>query len=222
MYLANEFLSQKFPHIVPPLPSSTCNGQQSSANFNFSRTKTVVPFHLEALRSTKWDGRFQILRVSDHLTYYLDGAHTLESLKITTKWFQEITSESNVRILVFNVTGQRSSVDHLKPIADSGVIDLAVFCPCIASRNASTVDNWSALENEKDPTEDCKRHAETWESLQNTSPSVVFPDATQVTSYIEQMVEQQAPHIRISVLITGSLHLVGSFLCVLDPNRNDE
>ncbi|KAG8249877.1 hypothetical protein J6590_012189 [Homalodisca vitripennis] len=93
----------------------------------------------EGIKSCSWPGRYQVLtRKSDHgsCTYYLDGAHTLESVELCVQWFRQIINKDQNRsscryILVFNVTGDRKPTDLLVPLM-SCQFDSAFFCPNIS------------------------------------------------------------------------------------------
>lgn len=68
----------------------------------------------------KWPGRNQIIK-SDNgkITYYLDGAHTNESIQQFIEWFSELKkNDENFRneknVLLFNYTGERDSETFLK------------------------------------------------------------------------------------------------------------
>ncbi|CAH8435379.1 unnamed protein product [Schistosoma rodhaini] len=68
--------------------------------------------------SARWPGRWQIV-VRKNITYYLDGAHTVESLQSAIKWFQNKSFASNnsrrpIRIIIFTVTGPRDPKPFLK------------------------------------------------------------------------------------------------------------
>lgn len=48
----------------------------------------------EALKSCNWPGRFQILNkktIHGNSTYYLDGAHTKESIELCAEWFNDLS-----------------------------------------------------------------------------------------------------------------------------------
>lgn len=62
-------------------------------------------------------GRFQKIE-KNNMTFFLDGAHTKESMEICTTWFKKQTAKSNdvVNILVFNVTGDRDSAAILSSL----------------------------------------------------------------------------------------------------------
>ena len=55
-----------------------------------------------------WPGRNQIIKSADNVTYYLDGAHTVESIDQFIKWFKEEDCDRDARnVLLFNYTGYR-------------------------------------------------------------------------------------------------------------------
>ncbi|XP_046331708.2 folylpolyglutamate synthase, mitochondrial-like isoform X1 [Haliotis rufescens] len=85
-----------------------------------------------------WPGRNQILS-RPGVTYYMDGAHTIESIQQQCmEWFQQASKKEAskhkgrvCRILVFNATRDRNStalLSILKPLN----FDAAVFCPNLA------------------------------------------------------------------------------------------
>lgn len=79
--------------------------------------RTVGEKFVEAFRKCQFAGRFQKIE-RDNLTYFLDGAHTRESMEICTKWFskQIENSKGAVNVLVFNVTGERDSAAILSSL----------------------------------------------------------------------------------------------------------
>jgi len=50
----------------------------------------------QALEDVEWLGRYQILNISPNLTYFLDGAHTIESIQLCSKWFLGIYPNSQL------------------------------------------------------------------------------------------------------------------------------
>ncbi len=73
-----------------------------------------------SLVSCKWPGRNQIIQSANkNITYYLDGAHTIESIEQFINWFLNLkkndanfVSERNV--LLFNYTGDRDPEKFLE------------------------------------------------------------------------------------------------------------
>lgn len=80
--------------------------------------KFVDEKFVEAFRRCQFEGRFQQIKADDHLTYFLDGAHTKESMEICTSWFKKQIERTKdaINVLVFNVTGDRDSAAILKSL----------------------------------------------------------------------------------------------------------
>lgn len=72
---------------------------------------------IEAFKNCQFAGRFQKIEC-DHLTYFLDGAHTKDSMEICADWFKKQikSSDDAINILVFNVTGDRDSAAILSSL----------------------------------------------------------------------------------------------------------
>ncbi|CAH1398419.1 unnamed protein product [Nezara viridula] len=89
----------------------------------------------KVLLSCQIPGRCHVLRENGNkLCYYLDGAHTVESMEVAKNWFQETSSKNALRILIFNVTGGRSPISLLKMLVDCQFSE-AIFCTnCISEK----------------------------------------------------------------------------------------
>ncbi|XP_075416864.1 folylpolyglutamate synthase, mitochondrial [Tenrec ecaudatus] len=230
------------------------------------------------LRDTEWPGRTQVLR-RGALTWYLDGAHTTSSVKACVRWFRQalrgqerLSSGPEVRVLLFNATGDRDRVALLK-LLQPCQFDYAVFCPNLTevspTGNADqqnftvTLDqvllrclehqqHWSTLAGEqaspghwRPPSPDpdgppsllrprCPLHT-------HSTSSLVFSCISHALQWISQgrdpvfqlpgpprgllthpVVGSGASVLReaaaIHVLVTGSLHLVGGVLKLLEPS----
>jgi folylpolyglutamate synthase len=107
----------------------------------------------KGLKEVKWPGRGQILPVTEtkyapqttnKLGWYLDGAHTIESLETCAEWFKTIASkkEGDVsRILVFNCTHGRDSgklLQVISKIQPNVQFDHVVFSTNITFRQGYT------------------------------------------------------------------------------------
>uniref|UniRef100_A0A8D2NMQ4 Folylpolyglutamate synthase n=1 Tax=Zosterops lateralis melanops TaxID=1220523 RepID=A0A8D2NMQ4_ZOSLA len=86
------------------------------------------------LRDTEWLGRTQVLSHGP-VTWYLDGAHTTSSIQACVRWFRQAALNqekpqdgSEVRVLLFNATGDRDTAALLKLLVPCH-FDYAVFCP---------------------------------------------------------------------------------------------
>lgn len=81
-----------------------------------------------------WPGRCQVV-VRHNITFHIDGAHTVDSLKLCVDWFNDRTKTSQrKKILIFNSTGERDAHEMLNII--NGNVDQfyeALFTPNISS-----------------------------------------------------------------------------------------
>ncbi|ORY44671.1 FolC bifunctional protein [Rhizoclosmatium globosum] len=79
---------------------------------------------VKGLEGASWPGRAQTLRVEEfpNSVFYLDGAHTPESLSVCGEWYEEVLrkeggdSANERNILIFYCTGGRSGDELLAPL----------------------------------------------------------------------------------------------------------
>lgn len=92
---------------------------------------------VKGLQDTVWLGRTQVLQRGP-ISYYIDGAHTNNSIMACVRWFQQVAlneekagAGSVVRVLLFNAMGERDTAALLKLLQPCH-FDYAVFCPNIS------------------------------------------------------------------------------------------
>lgn len=206
----------------------------------------------DALLNCYWPGRCQIL-IYRNITLYIDGAHTVDSLKLCVDWFNSQTQfklvinlrknlsflikysnflasfRNQKKILIFNSTGARNPKEMLNLINRNIEFHDALFTPNISSQSIQTkgesfipkkltshlifkcfilfADNTfrfvqpdRSLENSK-----C------WKELPNTNKTQAFTCIADLFKYLRNNYGGE----EISVLVTGSLHLVGEVLRTL-------
>ncbi|XP_030913174.1 folylpolyglutamate synthase, mitochondrial [Geospiza fortis] len=238
---------------------------------------------IQGLRDTEWLGRTQVLSHGP-VTWYLDGAHTTSSIQACVRCFPQAALSqdkphdgSEVRVLLFNATGDRDTAALLKLLVPCH-FDYAVFCPNfteVSVANNADQQNFNVtLENALTR---CLENQRTWTRLLEekvgqdpwlpsplrvggllqpapprgslllvpaaprplNSPALVFPCLAQALRWVAQGRDPQLaaptasgahPHPAASsgavllreaaaarVLVTGSLHLVGGALRLLEP-----
>ncbi|CAG5116621.1 unnamed protein product, partial [Candidula unifasciata] len=93
---------------------------------------------IRGLSTCKWPGRAQTI-ARKNVTYYLDGAHTKESMELCASWFREAADQERkhlsgkvVRVLVFFTAPERDPEVLIYPMKDCE-FDAAVFCPFVVS-----------------------------------------------------------------------------------------
>ncbi|XP_034548266.1 folylpolyglutamate synthase, mitochondrial-like [Notolabrus celidotus] len=196
---------------------------------------------LTGLQETEWLGRNQKLRRGS-VTYYLDGAHTSDSMQACVSWFRQETlhrnKTTNIRVLLFNTTGERDSAALLRLLLPCH-FDYALFCPNISDTPAGG----SAAQHSSSEcvhTARCRDNLRIWQTLNSSetlhpqhrhlvarsvSRSLVFPCILSALHWIRQTEQLQSTEAldrmreggQVSVLVTGSLYLVGGALRHLEP-----
>jgi hypothetical protein len=115
--------------------NNNCNGSQTERDSiqELSIDLRKLPKEtLLGLANTRWPGRYQVFPSvggDPDLIYFLDGAHTKESIGLCAKWFSETstnmqlqlerTSQEKVkvyRMMIFNITGRRNASELILPL----------------------------------------------------------------------------------------------------------
>ncbi|XP_014284335.1 folylpolyglutamate synthase, mitochondrial isoform X2 [Halyomorpha halys] len=188
------------------------NGSHSSYN----RTEINQEKEKVLLNCTT-PGRCQVLRENgNNVCYYLDGAHTVESMEVAKQWFQENSSKNAKRILIFNVTGGRSPISLLKMLVECQFSE-AIFCTnCISEKEddlpEDLVSKGTCLE---EACNKVKENLNAWKSVGGSNGHAVTSVAEAIF-----LAKQLSNGQSTGVLFTGSLHLVGSALFLLRPDHD--
>lgn len=196
-----------------------------------AKSPLPAPFR-KGLEEVRWAGRCEIRHETNpSLAWHIDGAHTLDSIDVAARWFGEQVSaqqqRSKPRILLFNqqnrdASGLATALHKTlgTALGSNSPFTHVVFCtnvtfkeagykPDLVSINSNASDvNRLVVQNQL---------AETWRAL---DPSC----AIEVKGTIEEAVEWCRSIARESgsseeetvVLATGSLHLVGGVIDVLE------
>ncbi|MCP9263034.1 Folylpoly-gamma-glutamate synthetase [Dirofilaria immitis] len=181
----------------------------------------VVPQKfLDGIRLCHWQGRSQIIKRGS-VTYYLDGAHTPKSLECCIKWFLNEKQKARrswesdpFQILLFHCTSSRDPATFLSELSKYN-FSLALFCPVrlnpvmdlYCDRANYTLSTHGQLAKVAD-------HAAMWRNFNFADSTAEEFDCVQKAMVrIEKL---GAVKNEIVVLVTGSLHLVGSVLTALD------
>ncbi|GAB6021975.1 hypothetical protein CHUAL_006135 [Chamberlinius hualienensis] len=234
---------------------------------SFGPTVEITDQISEGLRNCQWLGRYQVLK-SDDIIYYLDGAHTSESIKSCIKWYKNSITEKPrnkkcIRGLLFSITGDRTAESLLTPLIN-GNFDFVFFSPTIlfTSNNEKVPADFVSISVSKEQScQRCEIAKSVWLKLiakksinndrfiddcisidkeearsinKNQQLSKTFPSIGKALSYLHEKEFRQElqlnvgesldcfdDEIEIDLLVTGSLHLVGGVLGILNPNIND-
>ena len=213
------------------------------------RHRRIPKEYVLGLEKTQWPGRSQIVEddavcnhdanilkgdtntveedTSNALTFFIDGAHTPESIVECAKWFAKKSKERESpaspaeRVLLFNCMEERDPESLLQPLQSSLHRENVWPSEVIFSPTLSSYTKLSANLNEADLSWQQKLR-EAWEY---SAPCLSYHQAdlhkSRISSSLIDALHQlrakskQVKNRKFHVLVTGSLYLVGDVLKLL-------
>lgn len=188
---------------------------------------TLLPQEfLTGLADVKWPGRCD-LRKAGKISWCLDGAHTLESIEVAGRWFaslQKSPAKYKKRIMIFNQQSRDARVlaEALYSILAQSLQDSSPFAHCIFTTNVTFKDagykpDLISLNVDSKDVEALRVQRElanVWTELDpHATADVTMTIEEAVASACRMALEENGETL---VLITGSLHLVGGAIEVLE------
>ncbi|XP_015185851.1 PREDICTED: folylpolyglutamate synthase, mitochondrial-like [Polistes dominula] len=166
-----------------------------------------------ALSRCVWPGRQEILK-GTLFDFYLDGAHTMESMDCCISWFSnQIENVNGKRYLIFNMIGKRNVSPFIKSLKKIQ-FHKVYFVPNLSGIPEVDIQSTTISINEQK--NKCQEYCKMW-----GEHSVVAENVMEIFNDIKMEHAVEKANIskdRSQILITGSLHLVGAALAILDPN----
>jgi folylpolyglutamate synthase len=198
---------------------------------------------IRGLEKVRWPGRCEVRR-EPGVAWYIDGGHTLDSIEMTGRWFAEqiVASRgahaSSRRILIFNQQ-TRDANELVKALHKallaglkagktdvSNVFSHVIFCTNKTYATGFKPDLVSMNTNQADVDELSVQKAlgSAWKEIDPSASVTIrssIEEAIQVArdqarSWKEESGETAPTDYETPVLITGSLHLVGGAIDVLE------
>ncbi|KAF7332025.1 Folylpolyglutamate synthase [Mycena kentingensis (nom. inval.)] len=210
-----------------------------------SASETALPAEfIRGLENARWPGRCQTVEdpTQTSITWYLDGAHTLESLECCIQWFvspgvglRSEIGKSRRRVLIFNCTSGRSGASFLEAVQSQIAIQLqtfgsvesaasffdhVVFCTNVTYMDGGFKGDLTSLAIPDSDLYHLKTQhqlAEAWAALFPTFPAEnihVLSSVEHAVAVVRQFDKSDNGHT--AVLVAGSLHLVGGVIEVAD------
>jgi folylpolyglutamate synthase len=186
----------------------------------------------KGLSDVQWGGRCET-RHETGISWYIDGGHTLESIKLAGQWFaEELQSQPNttnnkpVRVLIFNQQTRDASAlaEALHgalsvAMGDQKPFTHAIFCtnttfketgfrPDLVSVNVSASDVQGLRVQ--------KALATTWAERDPSTDVQVVRTIEEAVAAVRAMASLRSGGENVTALVTGSLHVVGGLLEVLE------
>ncbi|CCH42947.1 Folylpolyglutamate synthase [Wickerhamomyces ciferrii] len=169
----------------------------------------------KGLETTFWPGRCQIIK-EDKINWYIDGAHTKESVDASSGWFKSVTDPKRKRVLLFNQQTRDANAlvtrlfDGVSPLKFDEVI-FTTNVTWSSGKYSADLVSMNTSKDAVDKLEVQKELADEWAKLDPKSNRNVFHDIESSIKYIRSLEDQN-----LDVFVCGSLHLVGGFLVVLE------
>ncbi|EKM59334.1 uncharacterized protein PHACADRAFT_181339 [Phanerochaete carnosa HHB-10118-sp] len=197
--------------------------------------------YVKALEAARWPGRCQTVQDPAHAgtTWFLDGAHTLESLDCCVRWFVSPTATLRTslagqprRVLIFNCTAGRTGASFLGAMLDGiekllkehgkdgeskeTFFDQVAFCTNVtyASGNyKGDLTSKNVHEHDIAALTTQNELADAWRTLLPSFPAECLHVLPSVEHAVNAARQGPGP---VDVLVAGSLHLVGGVIEVAD------
>lgn len=168
----------------------------------------------------------------NNLTWYVDGGHTLESIDMAGRWFASASAKQNdqgdaVRILIFNQqTRDASSLARrlhttlATALKDDRPFSHAIFCTNTTYASSGYKADLVSINTNKDDIGSLRVQRE----LANTYDEIDPGARVHVLGTIEEAVARAREIAgesgkKVEVMATGSLHLVGGVIEVLESEQ---
>lgn len=182
---------------------------------NFLQGSELPKEFMKGLEQVKWEGRCEV-KTEGNIKWCVDGAHTVESINAAAEWFagQLQKGAKTEAMLIFNQQERDGAALvlalHMALERATGrrhIFRNAAFCANTPYRNA---------DSNQDPIAGDLRvqriMADAWSKFEPDTEIEVYSSVEEAVENAREISEESD---RLLVLVTGSLHLVGGFLKVL-------
>ena len=193
----------------------------------------------KGLETTRLGGRCET-RHEKYVSWHIDGGHTLESIKLAGQWFasrilaessSQAAAEKKLRVLIFNQQTRDSNAlaqalhKTLTEALGSGKpFTHAIFCTNVTYKEAGYRPDLVSMNtnaSDVDALRVQKSLAETWQAIDPETQVNIFPTIEEAVDFTRDLASERkgdspgdgAP---VMTFVTGSLHLVGGFLDVVE------
>ncbi|KAM7222219.1 tetrahydrofolylpolyglutamate synthase [Rhypophila decipiens] len=184
---------------------------------------------VDGLEQVVWRGRCEV-KEEGKMLWHVDGAHTVDSLKMAARWFVGQLRRPGPKVLIFNQQGRSEAIDFLDGLcntvknADPNGVGFQHVIFCTNVTYAETGYKRDFVNNQHDPKEIAnmtmqRAFAERWSALDPTANVSVVPSIEEAINKARSLAETKVKgddDEKVHALITGSLHLVGGALQILE------
>jgi folylpolyglutamate synthase len=179
-------------------------------------------------------------RGEKNVTWYIDGGHTLESIKLAGQWFTSQIHENSssgtaaskkLRVLIFNQQTRDSNAlaqalyDTLSAaLGSEQPFTHAIFCTNVTYKAAGYRPDLVSMNTDASEVERLQVQnslAEKWRSIDPRAEVKVYSTIEEAVDFTRQLAAKEEYRVNqdetpTMAFVTGSLHLVGGFLDVIE------
>lgn len=199
--------------------------------------RPLPPKFRKGLESARLGGRCETRREKD-ITWYIDGGHTLESIKLAGQWFaSQINSSSSaaagkkLRLLIFNQQTRDSNAlaqalheTLSNALGSETPFTHAIFCTNVTYKDAGYRPDLVSMNTNQSDVERLRVQnglAEKWNAIDPKAEVKVFGTIEEAVDFARELARQERDRVGndeapVMTFVTGSLHLVGGFLDVIE------
>ncbi|KAK0631626.1 putative folylpolyglutamate protein [Immersiella caudata] len=182
---------------------------------------------VEGLEQVVWRGRCEV-KEEEGVSWHVDGAHTVDSLKMAARWFvEECDGKKGPKVLIFNQQGRSEAVDFLDGLCNTvkkgdpagNGFEHVIFCTNVTyAETGYKRDFVNHQYNPKDIEKmtQQKIFAERWSALDPDANVMVIHSIEEAINKARGLSETVQDGEKVQALVTGSLHLVGGALGILE------
>ncbi|KAK4184474.1 Mur ligase [Podospora australis] len=186
----------------------------------------------EGIEQVVWRGRCEV-KEEGNIIWHVDGAHTVDSLKMAARWFVTECGarekKGGKKVLIFNQQGRSEAVDFLDGLChtvknadpEGKGFEEVIFCTNVTY--AETGYKRDFVNHQYNPADIEKMtqqriFAEKWSALDPDAKVRVIPSIEEalITARALAASDEKEGGQKVQALITGSLHLVGGALGILE------
>lgn len=208
----------------------------------FPKSTSTLPARFRTgLENVRLGGRCEIRQDKIHnLTWHIDGGHTLESIEMAGRWFGSLISTSSSystapRILIFNQQTRDASTLARKlhstlasaltsTVGGSEPFSHVIFCTNTTYTGTGYRPDLTSLNTNASDVELLTVQnglAETWRDVDPKADVKVVKTVEEAVGCARGIAGESQEEGSIKVLVTGSLHLVGGVVEVLESEAED-
>ncbi|KAI2622492.1 FolC bifunctional protein [Hypoxylon sp. NC1633] len=194
---------------------------------NFTSGSSVLSKEfVDGIEQVIWRGRCEV-KAEGPIFWHVDGAHTVDSLKMSTRWFAgECAKRTGPKALIFNQQGRDEAVHFLEGMVSTlkaqgqGSFENVVFCTNVTY--AATGYKRDFVNYQYDPVAikaltAQRAFAEKWSLLDPSAKVTVVPTIEDAINHVRDLGQTSLGEGEtVQAFITGSLHLVGGALGILE------